>query len=273
MQEQRTNQNELRVIGMSRSGNHAIINWIINQIPGRYCFLNCAEPKTNPFVSARPLMHDDAYLANYSDFDLAAEQVGRFSTKDYFIHSYEDCLLGMVASPAFEDQHDRFVGPSARRLDILILRDPFNLFASRERSRVAHVSVKTAVRIWKQHAGEFLGKRRYLNQRRILISYNAWVSESSYRRRLAGELGLRFTDAGFRSISHFAPASSFDGRVFHARADEMRVLHRWRHLVHEPAYRTIFDADMVALSNAIFGRFHEAEKAMLSPRWTLQQAF
>jgi hypothetical protein len=169
----------------------------------------------------------------------------------------------MVASSAFEEQHDRFVGPSARRLDILILRDPFNLFASRERSRVAHVSVRTAVRIWKQHAREFLGKRRYLDRQRISISYNAWVSEPSYRRRLARELGLRFTDTGFRSISYFAPASSFDGRAFHARADKMRVLHRWRHFLHEPNYRAIFDADMVALSNAIFGRFHEAEKTML----------
>lgn len=123
------NGNEFRVIGMSRSGNHAIINWIIQQVKGRYCFLNCVEPKTNPFCTSRPLSHDITYLTNYDEFDLTAEQEGLFSVKDYLIYSYEDCFLGMVCGDEFEERHDEFVGCSRRRIDILILRDPFNLFA------------------------------------------------------------------------------------------------------------------------------------------------
>jgi hypothetical protein len=49
------NRVEIRVIGMSRSGNHAIIDWVLSQARGRMCFLNCAEPGTNPFRSARPV--------------------------------------------------------------------------------------------------------------------------------------------------------------------------------------------------------------------------
>ena len=49
------NENEIRVVGMSRSGNHAIINWILQGIRGPYCFLNCAEAGHNPFAWARPL--------------------------------------------------------------------------------------------------------------------------------------------------------------------------------------------------------------------------
>jgi hypothetical protein len=31
------------MVAMSRSGSHAIINWILAQAPGRTCFLNCAR--------------------------------------------------------------------------------------------------------------------------------------------------------------------------------------------------------------------------------------
>src|SRR5690554_3224295 len=81
-----TNRNELRVMGMSRSGNHAIINWILSQAKGRTCFLNCAEGKTNPFTSARPLHTGLAYDANYPEFDWEQERAGLLSQKDLLVH-------------------------------------------------------------------------------------------------------------------------------------------------------------------------------------------
>ncbi|MEZ4727208.1 MAG: hypothetical protein R3E79_08760 [Caldilineaceae bacterium] len=128
------NQRELRIIGMSRSGNHAIIHWLLNQATGRTCFLNCVEGKTNPFVSARPLQSGGIpYAVNYPTFNWDSERRGKFSPKDLLIHSYEDNFLGYVCHPVFEQHHDQWVGPSRQRYDVLILRDPFNLFASRLR--------------------------------------------------------------------------------------------------------------------------------------------
>jgi hypothetical protein len=49
------NRNEWRAVGMSRSGNHAIIQWLLAQAKGRTCFLNCTEPKNNPFARPRCL--------------------------------------------------------------------------------------------------------------------------------------------------------------------------------------------------------------------------
>src|SRR4051794_21427526 len=127
-----TNATEIRVVGMSRSGNHAIINWILDQCRGRSCFLNCAEPGFNPFASARPLTPEaPGHRASFEGFEIEAERRGRFSRKDLLIHSYEDTFLGPFAKAATEERHHRWVGSSARRIDLLILRDPRNLFASR----------------------------------------------------------------------------------------------------------------------------------------------
>lgn len=247
------NQHEYRIIGMSRSGNHAVINWILSQARGRTCFANCAEPKHNPFRSARPLDDGRSIIANYEHFDLAAELRGEFSHKDCLIYSHEDCFLGTVANESFEALHDAMVGPSMARRDVLILRDPYNLFASRIRAGFGEVSNTIAMRIWKQHAREFLGIRRYLQQPRVLINYNRWAAEKSYRRRIAGELGLEFRDKGLHEVPAAGNGSSFDGFRYHGRAGRMKTLERWKHFAGDRTYVSLFDDDVHKLSRRIFG--------------------
>jgi len=152
------NDTEIRVVGMSRSGNHAIIDWILAQARGRTCFLNCAEPGTNPFLSARPISEfESPHRVNYRGFRAAREARGHLSYKDLLVHSYEDIFLRGLRRDAAGAHRDRRVGRSRRRIDLLIVRDPFNLFASRLASRIGHVTLATAGRIWCQHAREYLG--------------------------------------------------------------------------------------------------------------------
>lgn len=256
MTEQRheaVNQHEIRITGMSRSGNHAIIHWVTRQLGGRYCFLNCAEPKTNPFETARPLHGDRTFEANY-DLDLAAERAGHLSRKDVLLHSYEDAFLGMIRSPAFEENHDAWVGPSARRTEVLILRDPFNLFASRRKAQYALVTDHTARRIWKQHAREFVDGPRYLDPERVLVSYNRWASDPEYRREIARQLGLAFSDAGANDVPEVGAGSSFDGTRFSGAAHQMDIFGRWRHFEDDPEYLALLDdPELLRLSEAIFG--------------------
>lgn len=247
------NREEMRIVGMSRSGNHAVINWILSQARGRRCFVNCAEPRTNPFATARPLHDGRPIVASYRPFDEDAERRGEHSRKDLLVHSYEDCFLGSVASDLFERRHDEWVGASLRRTDVLILRDPYNLFASRIRAGVGTVTDRAAVRIWKQHARELLGLRCNLRQRRIAVSYNRWAADRDYRRRLAARLGLEFTDAGRQRVPATANGSSFDGMRYDGRADRMRTLERWRHFAGDKRFEALFDAEMHALSERIFG--------------------
>ncbi|EKV32653.1 hypothetical protein C882_2732 [Caenispirillum salinarum AK4] len=251
------NRTEIRLSGMSRSGNHAIIDWIMRQADGRVCFLNCAEGKTNPFESCRPLSDGRPWRASWENFDLDAEAGGRLSPKDLLLHSYEDSYNAHAFSRVFEDRHDAWVGPSGRRLDVVILRDPFNLFASR-RAMGADLPRATAARMWKQHARtalKALNTRPRKGSRRhpLPILYNRWASERAYRAEIAARLGLSFTDAGIETVAACNGGSSFDGLAYDGRAGAMRVTERWRAYADDTEYLSLFDAEMVDLSRQLFG--------------------
>lgn len=249
------NETEIRVVGMSRSGNHAIVNWILAQAPGRTCFLNCAEPGCNPFVFARPRTPElPGWRALYEDFEIEAERAGRLGRKDLLIHSYEDTFLGPFKKPENEARHDEWVGRSRRRIDLLVLRDPRNLFASRLASGYGWLNDELVSRIWSQHAREFLGLRRNLRQERLTVSYNEWVGSTAYRRHLAERLDLEFDDRAAHQVPAAAGGSSFDGTAYDGHAEEMPVLHRWHAFVDDPRFHQLLTPEVLDLSDRIFGK-------------------
>ena len=245
------NHIELHVLGMSRSGNHAITDWIFGQATGRKLLLNCAEGKTNPFLTCRPLEDGVPWRAEPS-IDIEAERRGRFSPKDLLIHTYEDSWLGHAFSRDFAAHHDAWVGPSRRRIELVILRDPFNLFASRMRMGCS-LSPKIAPRIWRQHARVALspGSSGHVERRAVL--YNRWVENRAYRRDLAEYLGLPFTDRGFDSVAKCGGGSSFDGTAYDGRAAAMPTGERWRRYADSGEYRSLLDPQLLQISERIFG--------------------
>lgn len=260
--EEWVNRCEVRVVGMSRSGNHAILHWLLEQMKGRVAFLNCVEPKTNPFATARALSDGRRAVANYDGFDLEREAAGAHSRKDWLVYNYEDTFLGKVVAGPFASRRERWVGPSARRRDVLIIRDPFNLFASRrkrgfyrgsDRAPPGMVSEATAMRIWKQHAREALGHRSHLADDRLVIRYNEWVESRASRRGIAEALGLEFDDRAATRVPRTAGGSSFDGTSACGAAHDMAVTERWRHYAEDEAFRRLFDATTLELSEELFG--------------------
>ncbi|MDT0676619.1 hypothetical protein [Autumnicola musiva] len=259
---EKTNQNaEFRIIGLSRSGNHAIINWIINQLNGKYCFLNCTEPKYNPFLTARPLTEEgEVYQTNIENFDLEKERQGNFTSKDYLLYNHEDCFLGPLEKTN-KSQHKIWVGNSLHQRNIIILRDPFNLFASRIKSGLLRghypghggkpISILTLQRIYKQHAREFLNGKYLKNK--VLINYNSWTSSSQYRRQIAQDLEISFSDEGFNEVTEVAGGSSFDGTSFSGKAQKMNLHDRWKKFAEDKEYWAMFDSEMIELTKKIFG--------------------
>jgi hypothetical protein len=225
----------------------------------------CAEAGQNPFATCRPLDEEDAgYRTSYAEFDIDAERAGRFSRKDLLIHHYEDTFLRPLARPEAEAMHDEWVGASGNRIDVLVLRDPFNLFASRRKSGYGGVSGTTAMKMWKQHAREFLGLRNLLTNRRVLVNYNRWAGDPAYRCETARALGMQFTDAGFETVPAVASGSSFDGLAFDGAASRMPVTQRWRHYARDPEYLELFDAEVVKLSERVFGEVCKVEVVLRS---------
>lgn len=260
---------ELRIVGLSRSGNHGIINWIINQLQGNYLFLNCTEPKYNPYFTSRALgTGDETYQTNIPDFDLTREQKGDFFRKKYLLYNHEDCFLGSLNRKEEKLKKEDWIGPSKVQKDILILRDPFNLFASRIRAGLLNghythhgakpISGKILKRLYKQHAREFLGKKRNLHNK-ITVNFLSWTTDAAYRRGIAEKLEIPFLDKGFREVPKVAGGSSFDGTKFSGKTHEMKLHERWRHYAKDEDFWSLFDEELVELTAEIFGSLPAVE--------------
>ncbi|ESR25722.1 hypothetical protein [Lutibaculum baratangense] len=245
------NELEVQILGMSRSGNHAISNWIYQQSENPKVVLNCAEGKTNPFLTCRPLGSGRPWRAE-PGIDLEAEGQGRLTRKAALIHTYEDSWFGHAFSTQLNQEHDRWVGPSRRRVRLLVLRDPFNLFASRIRMG-CDLSSHVAQRMWKQHARAALGGGSARPAGLRVVLYNRWAVDRTYRRDLAHALGIAFTDQGANEVPDCAGGSSFDGTAFDGRPEHMALAGRWRRYADAPDFWRIFDEETLAMSERLFG--------------------
>jgi LPS sulfotransferase NodH len=257
------NRREFRVAAIQRSGHHGIINWIAGQAEMPTLFLNDAQPRTNPFFTCT--------IASLFDTPAGARRLARTCLAPYapragLVHNYEDRALADVFSDDFENHHDHWVGVSADRSDIIVVRDPFNTFASRMipgwmRHKLSDETERaTLVTMWKEYAREALGLTTSMRRNGVAILFNRWLVDLDYRRSVAELLGLGFSDAGFGKVSGDYGGSSFDGVRFDGFAARMPLTQRWTHFVDDPLFRSIFaDTELVELSEALFGRIAGTE--------------
>ena len=237
---------ELRVCGLQRSGNHAIISWIVDQFTGRpACFLNnVRHGDYDPYVVA-PQKH--AYA-----LDGVAQEDWRHTPKDLLVYSYEDdakrllpgatSLLASAFSPAFEAKREAYLGPSARRLDVIILRDPANNFASRLKMLDQLTGVRdlpTIVAFWKELARAAVAAEERADPNTVVVLYNRWFADRKYRQDLSRRLGGTFSDASIRQVSAIGGGSSFDKTTLNADLSIGDVFKHWRKLFRPRTYRHI----------------------------------
>lgn len=266
------NKRELRIAGLQRTGNHAVINWIFAQSPETKCYLNCVKPDTDPYLSFERRGTVREFQKDFfTKFNISAERLGRFSRKELLVYSYEEEFLEDVfCSGKFEANHDRWIGKSAERFDMIILRDPYNLFASRlkkeEDINANRYSLKkdgereTVIKIWKSYAREFTGKTSLIKNKQLHINYNKWFLEKEYRRELAESLGLEFSDDAIDQVLSIGGGSSFDRTSKDSSGTQMKVLERWNHYKDDENFINLFkDNELVELSEEIFGHIPGTE--------------
>ncbi len=255
-----TNEWEFIFFGMRRGGQHAIIHWLACHFDEPVWFVNDIKEFAKPVV---PVDDTNVYAPDAFFAPVAEESFWR-EKKKVFFQSYEDKWIGKLDFKA----NEAVVGKSAKRTCILIMRDPFNIFASRiKKGDFVFKLTQTHVKMWIQHAREAIGDTSFLPNL-LVISYNDWVSSEQYRRRLESLLGLPETDKGIDEI--FGVGSSFDGKKYDGRATQMDVLRRWRGFGAHKAYRQLIRRDdLWQLSRTIFGQVapdhlrpkHRREKA------------
>jgi hypothetical protein len=165
---------------------------------------------------------------------------------------------------------------------ILILRDPFNLLASRYRffkrmndirradgKRAIEKSAytngnsklswyrKDVIYRWKEYARECLGETGFVNNK-IFIDYNSWFSNKEYRKKIAKSFGFSFTDRKLNFIPHNGGGSSFDLREKDGDAQKMDVLNRWKKLEGDNMFVNFFrDDELISLSKRLYPKLTE----------------
>jgi hypothetical protein len=172
--------------------------------------------------------------------------------------SFEDLPLNSVPT---------MIRPS--RQAVLMLRDPFNTFASRLRNirnhrandiyGIAKVN-RISPSLWKEYAREFLHPR-YLPHA-VRLNFNVWYASASYRRYISEQLGWTFTDQGFGSSSgwNFSCGSSFGDRD----PKNLDLFNRWQAYRDDAEFLGYCDDEIRQLSLEIFD-FAPPLKAAPSP--------
>lgn len=252
------NDTEIRVHGLQRSGNHAIMNWIAAQSAGTCVVLNDCEPRTNPFDSMQEYCEysDGSLVSLLHTWDQATRELVRPGIprqRNLLIHSYEDRELS--GDPVSES----WIGSSNSQFEVLIVRDPLNFFASRLQMWDKLTGLKErhqVVELWKKYAREALGLTSVLDPiRKVLIEFGKWKDDVGYRRHVAAKLKVAFSDRGIDSLVEIGPGSSFDSFNYQTRASEMAVNQRWKSCIGDDVYRSILaDRELQELAIRLFGQ-------------------
>ena len=287
---------QVRVCGLQRSGNHAIINWIINQHKGKaYCFLNNVRHGSyDPFETCSQLFFENLSCS-------PEREALRRVAKHLLVLSYEDDdtqmlkntgFLKSVFDPQFESNRRRYLGNSRYAYDVFIVRDPFNFFASRltkwERL-TGRKDVDRVVHDWKEMARAAIALESDPRPQALAISYNAWHTDVSYRKELSRRLLGHHDDSSMNHVSSIGGGSSFEavpltprmlvrnwrkafdakrltmlhhylGRIaLRERGSKMHVLERWKGFRQDDRFLSVFaDRELLELSEQIFGEIPDS---------------
>ena len=256
-----TNDVEICVVACKRSGHHAVMSWLAEQFSGTPFFLNNCRVSENPFTETRKSLQRSGAHSEADKY--RKEEDGCLTRKDVLLYNFEDCDLRHVFSPAEKARREKSLGRSAKRFNVLVLRDHYNLFASRLKrvklgSNVPRENLKKALqarKLYVHHAREYLGETDCIDENRIVISFTRWFLDEEYRRGISQRVNGTYCDTSMRNVAEKGEGSSFDGIRYADRAGDMEVLDRWKQFTGNVVYNAIVsDRRMRDYTTRVFGK-------------------
>ncbi|MEO9576780.1 MAG: hypothetical protein ABJ263_15075 [Tateyamaria sp.] len=211
--------------GLKRSGNHAFINWFLNQSHGPCAFFNHVPPHQYP---------TDRFRREF--------RLNNSSALPTVVFSYEDHNLSDIFNGALQD----FIGHHATKIEsrsaCLILRDPRNLMASRFRKwPQEHLDTGKAdglVNLWKDYAVHALeGRRPDPAFETVPVYYNHFITDAAYRTKLSQKLDIRDGVQGLDEVTSYGHGSSFSDTN---QPDMKGIFKRWEHYEADPSFQRLF---------------------------------
>jgi hypothetical protein len=203
---------------MRRGGQHAVINWICSQIKPSMHVDDCSLIDENLIGMApyfyiegekkRVQMHPSEII-DPSDFKMC-------------LFNFEDQWVRKTQKKFLEWSQSVFAFDSV--ISIVLVRDPYNLFASRSQDKRIKLFGEEAKTLYKSHINTAMNNEDFVD-----INYNSWFADKKYRKLLTDRLNIPFTDEGLNDIV-WPGKSTFNGSDYDGKAQEMKVLERWKQL-------------------------------------------
>lgn len=247
-------------LGMRRSGNHALLDWIL---PHHKTWIHY----NNAILKNGVLSVDENQIVTEGK----ADYIGEYH---YSLASVEDYDLKAVKEYVGDD------------MKIILLRDPFNLFASRlqmARNFVNDPDSKftcfdlissRAIQLWKQYASEFVFEHV---KNTVFLNFNFWFESAEYRKDISRTMCWKHTDEGYGSENGwvFSGGSSFGQKA--------KVLESWKNFENDEEYLSLFDVEVLHLHKLLFGEppklnldlksgMHKQVEQLLQPVYDLVDA-
>jgi len=206
---------EIFIFGLRRSGNHAIIHWIVGLFQDRYQNIreDCINNKF--FINNQPL-----------PLPYAVPQTLPFNNIQ---------IISFESQRAIID-NESLIDPTKRKgtikKPIVVHRDPFNWMASTRALRGLwenEEEFERLVDLWIAYTKKFFIEKPDLAH---TIKFNDWRNIEC-RKRLAQYIGEPFSDVGLNWIKgpvQGGPGSSFTYDKYDGKAQEMDLEGRWRTL-------------------------------------------
>jgi len=251
----------LQVFGMRRSGNHAVINWLLrNPAKGSTgtIFLNNCTAWRDPIDSRKSLE------VNGKRRGEKTETIRKAGTSPMVIVSYEDCA---PPDPGAGKPIMRGFSAGDVSHTIIVFRSFLNWSASllkKLRGNADYHSV-TRGRIMLRSIEQYGRILARLQQPGVVgICYDAWVNSPSYRSDLLEQLGLPVVDNALGNIQRYGGGSSFQQEALSGQ--DLGAHQRWVEMIEDSEYLVSLwvAAQDAGLLKAV-ERFFPDDVALLQP--------
>lgn len=225
------------ILGMKRSGHHAIVYWIGSNLNDAVHYNDCNKGWRHGELFPNPNQGNKGKIIKFNKCNKSNNHI--FNIEDFDMDNIK--------------KYDMFNLKMFKRYKIvyfiLVLRDPYNWIAScKKMGGNPWKNIDKRIILWKKQANLFINK----NENIICINFNKWFSDEEYRKKLSLIFNLKSYNKYINITSPRGGGSSFDGMRFNKRANEMKILERYKSYLKEPEYINKFDYDLIKLGNKIF---------------------
>jgi len=235
-------------MAMRRSGHHAVMEWFFSLIPSEnHHLINNITDDTRQYYKDLKKRHKKGHRRSKLNSDYIV-----FNSEDLKISSAQKRINQNIRKEVYGYRGDNIT-------NIVVVRNHFNLFASRLKSVETKPSITKSVGAMSEEAKNMYCEHcSYLEDPNVIfIVYDKWFTSHEYRKTIAEKLGLaEYMDKEcIGKVPMYGNGSSFDGFQYQGKPSEMQVLNRYENYLDNKKFvGFVTQDDLMQCHRAIFGK-------------------